>query len=212
MTRRPATSPSRRPPPRHSHCATWVELAKYFPKLYNMAVLHHAALRVAGRPAEEAPQVFDPRLVVHEDVDLGLRLEQAGGRLVGAPEVRVRHYRDTTFFSFVGRNFHLGRACRMLGVHRLPQTALAGFALTAALLAVLAVFFPFWRLVFLVYVAIYGTIAVIGSVRTCGKQSIGLVSTATDCMISLHLARGLGYVCAWSHRRHTVPQTPCRNT
>ncbi len=178
-------------------------LVKYYPKLFNMGISRRAALdisrarkRESGRSGEsETLFVFNEALNVHEDVDLGDRIEQSGRKLVFAESVCVKHFRDTNWRDFLIRNFQLGRACRTLRVHRLGQTLLAllvlgiGASLTAAL-----VFGTLGGAVFVIpgaYAMMLGVSAIHGSLRI---KSCGGLFRIPCLFAGLHFSRGLGYM------------------
>ncbi|KPJ65840.1 MAG: hypothetical protein AMJ43_09840 [Coxiella sp. DG_40] len=173
-------------------------IVKYYPKLYNMAVPHSVALGVALEGKGAIPQVFDTRLLVHEDVDLANRIEQAEKQLVFAPKVRVRHYRNTTLRSFVMRNFNLARTCRSLSVHRLPQALLTIFFLSTVTIAICSVFFwPLrsWLLIFMGIYIVSILISAIGALKRTKRVSI--LAIVPLLLASLHFARALGYLFPW---------------
>lgn len=170
---------------------------KYYPKLWNMALPRDVACGVALK-AEDGRHVFDESLDVHEDVDLANRVERSGRPIVFAPEVRVGHARDTTWPGFVSRNFTMARTSRSLGVHRMPHMALAAFATGMPALAVASVFVPQVRHMFLIVAGLYGaallTLAVRSFLRT---RRLGVVVLVPLLLVSLHLARGIGYMFPW---------------
>jgi hypothetical protein len=54
--------------------------------------------------------VFNESFDVNEDVELAERIARTGKEAAYAPQVRVRHPRDTTLFSFLRRNFGMAQA------------------------------------------------------------------------------------------------------
>jgi GT2 family glycosyltransferase len=171
---------------------------KYYPKLWNMAILREVALSVSLKADKGLTQVFNESLSVHEDVDLAERIEQSGRRIIYAPEVSVGHERDTTFRDFVRRNFAMARVCRKVGVHRLPHLALTTFALSGPALAVASLFVTPLRSMLLICLGIYATILLgvgINGYRRSG--SLRVLAITAGLLVSLHLARGLGYVFPW---------------
>jgi len=168
---------------------------KYYPKLWNMAVPRQVALQVASGTKAGRPQVFNEILGVHEDVDLTNRIEQSGKRIVFAPEVRVGHSRDTSFLAFAARNLAMAGTSRALGVHRLPHLALAMLALGAPALAFAAFYLNSLRPVLQVFLAIYGAVLLASAVRGGWRTgSLRVLSLVPLLLITLHLARGLGYL------------------
>ena len=169
-------------------------LVKYYPKLFNMAVTRSVVLEVSRAGEGVPPHVFDESLMVHEDVDLARKIEQSGRKLKFCPEVRVKHFRDTNMRDFLMRNFQLGRACRTLKVHRLPQTLLSVLILgLGASLVTALVFGTLGGVVFLIpgaYVLILVASAIHGSLRT---RSPGALVRIPCLMAGLHISRGLGY-------------------
>jgi GT2 family glycosyltransferase len=171
---------------------------KYYPKLWNMAILREVALSVSLKTDKGLTLVFNESLSVHEDVDLADRIEQSGRRIIYAPEVRVGHERDTTFRDFVHRNFTMARVARVVGVHRLPHLALTTFALGGPALAIASFFVTPLRSVLLTCLGIYAAILLgvgISGFRRSG--SVRVLAITTGLLVSLHLARGLGYLFPW---------------
>jgi glycosyltransferase involved in cell wall biosynthesis len=170
-------------------------LVHYYPKLFNMGVSRDVAYEVARADEDGSLQVFDESLSVHEDVDLAKRIEAAGHSLVFKKKVRVSHFRDTNWRSFLARNFNLGKTCRKLKVHHLPQTLLAllvlgmGVSLLAGLLLGTlggAVFLlPGAYALVLILSAMHGSLS---------TRSIGALFRIPGLMAGLHFSRGLGYL------------------
>ena len=169
-------------------------LGKYYPRLWDMAIPRRVAESVSA-DRSGVPILFNEDLEVHEDVELMERIERAGWRLVFVPDLVVRHRRDTSFRSFVKRNFNMGLACRSLRVHRLPHILLATLFFCGILLGVGAVGVPQLRLPFglllclcLIHIVSAGLIAII---RT-GNFLVMLLTPAL--LYSLYAARVLGYL------------------
>ncbi|MBN2275475.1 MAG: glycosyltransferase [Bacteroidales bacterium] len=74
-------------------------LGKYQPRSFNMGVLREAFNRVGGFSG----------LKVSEDIDLSIRLDQAGYRTVFIPEAYVYHKRRSTFYKFYKQTNSFGR-------------------------------------------------------------------------------------------------------
>jgi len=178
-------------------------LVRYYPKLYNMGISRRVALdisrtrksKAAGSGETGTLFVFNETLNVHEDVDLGNRIEQSGRKLVFAESVCVKHFRDTNWRDFLIRNFQLGRACRTLRVHRLAQMLLALLVLGMGLsLAAALVFGTLGGAVFVIpgiYALMLGVSAVHGSLRI---HSFGGLLRIPCLFAGLHFSRGLGYI------------------
>ncbi|MHC4481718.1 MAG: glycosyltransferase, partial [Planctomycetota bacterium] len=157
---------------------------KYYPRLWNMAVPRAVAESVRLAPQEGAPGLFDESLDVHEDVELAERIERSGRRVAFAPEVRVRHSRDTTFWLFLRRNLAMARAARRLGVHRLAHGVLAAGLLGAVALGVGSVLWGPLRPAFYVCAATYAALLAVSGVRACraaGRLSALLLVPALLC-------------------------------
>jgi GT2 family glycosyltransferase len=170
----------------------------YYPKLWNMAVPREVALGVASPAGEDVLQVFNESLGVHEDVDLAKRAAQSGRRIVFAPQMRVKHCRDTTFRDFVRRNFSMARTCRSLRVHRLPHVMLAACLLALVALGALAVFSPAAWTALCICAAAYALVLIssgLSATWTTGK--LGTLALVPLLLAGLHVARGLGYLFPW---------------
>jgi GT2 family glycosyltransferase len=186
-------------------------MVKYYPKLFNMGIPASAAQDVsgsrniqAGPAGDVAPMsLFDAALNVHEDVELAEKIEESGRTLRFCPDVRVKHFRNTSWRDFLARNLQLGRTCRALKVHRLPQTLLAllviglGASLAAAptlgMLGGLVLVLPGSYLLTLAISAMHG------AMRT---RSPGALIRIPFLMAGLHLSRGLGYLIPQIHGSH----------
>ena len=170
---------------------------RYYPHLWNMAMPREVAFAVAQRSDDGPLQVFNESFDVHEDLELARRVEQAGRRLVFAPQVRVFHYRDTTFSELMRRNYAMAGTARALGTHRAPHVLLTGGLVGAVCLAAVSAAFPRALLVFLACVMLYGLLlagsGLSAAVRT-GDARVGALVPAV--VAGLHLVRAVGYVTA----------------
>jgi GT2 family glycosyltransferase len=174
---------------------TGMRVGRYYPKLWNMAVPRETALDVALKSEDGLPQIFDESLSVHEDIDLADRIQSLGLKIAFAPEVCIRHHRDTTFSSFIRRNFMMARTCRSLRIHRFPHAVLAILALSALSLAVASLFYRRLWILFAVFTGIYTMFLLVVSIdglRKTGNLAASLV--VIPLLVSLHFARGFGYL------------------
>jgi GT2 family glycosyltransferase len=168
---------------------------KYYPRIYNMAVQRAVALEVSPPGGGNGPRPFDEGLSVHQNVDLTDRVERLGRRTVYAPQFAIRNCRDTTFASFLRRNFDMARTARALGAHRLPHALLAASVLAFVVLAVLAVLSPRFHIVLGACASLYALVLL-----TCGLAAVGrtgalsTVVTAPLLLTGIHLTRGVGYL------------------
>ncbi|MCG3179851.1 MAG: hypothetical protein BIFFINMI_02197 [Phycisphaerae bacterium] len=171
-------------------------LARYCPRLWNMA-LPRAVAEAAALPGDGPPglRLFDDSLEVCEDLELGRRIEAAGRRVAFAPELIVRHRRDTTFGAIVGREFLLARTSRRLGIRRGPHRLLAGGLMAGLLLAVAAFFVPAARVALIggagLYAAALLVVGLVGLLRTRRLAVLVIVPALLAC---LHFARAAGYL------------------
>lgn len=150
-------------------------MGKYQPRSFNMGVLRDAFLKVGGFSG----------LKVSEDIDLSIRLDNAGYRTVLIPEAFVYHKRRSTFYKFYKQTNSFGRGRVDLAirhdnalkpVHLLPTL----FVLynTAGILSIL-----FSRQVFLVYlcsILLYSLFIFIHSSVRNRSLYIGLLSVAAS--------------------------------
>ena len=173
-------------------------VGKYYPKLWNMAIPREVALIVALNDNEEASQVFNESIDVHEDVELIHRIEKIGKRIIFAPEVEVIHSRDTTLQSFTVRSFNMARTSRSIGVHRLPHLLLASFVLGMIVLALGSVFSPSIRAILSTVSAIYVAVLLVsglgGYMRT---RQFPVFFYVPILLLVKHFSRGLGYLFPW---------------
>ncbi len=188
---------------------TGVRAGRYYPKLWNMMIPAEVAASAAIPRAASVgvPHVFDESLEVHEDVDLGRRVEAAGYRVVHAPDARVGHLRDTTYRAFMRRNVAMGSASRRLGTHRGAHLAVAAWTVALPVLAVASLASRRLRRWALAPVAAYLAAAVSVGVRgafTRRDACVGVLAPLV--LVSLHLARGVGYLIPL--RRRTPDRHP----
>jgi GT2 family glycosyltransferase len=173
-------------------------VGRYYPRLWNMAIPRAVALAAALPGRGERPQVFNESFHVNEDVGLVERIARTGKEVVCAPQVRVRHYRDTTLFSFLRRNFRMARVCRRLGLHRLPHTLLAGGALAVSALAVLSAWPGPWRMALAACVGAYALV-LLGSALAAlaAKRRAEMLFLVPGLLAGVHAARAAGFLAAW---------------
>jgi glycosyltransferase involved in cell wall biosynthesis len=180
-------------------------IGKYYPKLWNMAVPRDVAISVAKRNENGVLHIFNESLDVHEDVDLANRIERAGKRVIFASEVRIGHCRDTTFTSFFLRNMAMARTCKSIGVHHIPHIMLAIFILSIAVLAIFSSIFPPLRNVIGIVTGIYVAVLLVsafgGFAHTRRWSMLVMIPVL---LVSLHFARGLGYLFPWNNQRSSI--------
>ena len=173
-------------------------VGKYYPKLWNMAILREVALDVMIRSQGGKSQVFNEALDVHEDVELIDRIEKRGKRIVYAPDVIVMHSRDTTLKSFTCRSFNMARTSRSIGVHRLPHISLTAFVLCVIALTFASIVSEPPRIVLAVVSAIYIVmlmVSALGGFMRSRQLAVGMYVPLL--LIALHFSRGLGYLFPW---------------
>jgi GT2 family glycosyltransferase len=172
-----------------------VRAGRFYPRLWNMAIARDAI-------APMGPRVFDEGLDVHEDVELAERIRKAGRRIVFAPDWRIGHRRDTTYRSFVRRNFGMGKVSGQHGIHRLPHSVLAAFAVGMPLLVFGSWIMAPLRPALTVAAAAYGAVlllcAVAGFVRARNSKVLAIIPAL---LVSCHFARGAGYLAGLVPRR-----------
>lgn len=180
---------------------------QYYPKLWNMALPRHVAMEVASFPEADCPEIFDEDFSVHEDVALAEKIRQTGKKIVFAPEVRIGHKRDTSFLSFVIRNFKMAQVSRRMGVHRPAHWALAALVLDVSFFAVAYTFVPpVVRPPLIIFILIYGFVLSIGALEGYWKTRRVLVSAVIPVlMICLHFSRGFGTL--WPFQRKPRDRT-----
>jgi cellulose synthase/poly-beta-1,6-N-acetylglucosamine synthase-like glycosyltransferase len=169
-------------------------VGNYYPKLWNMAITSEVARDVAAKRGKSM-EIFNESLTVHEDAELAYRIEKSGRGIVFSREIRVGHFRDTTFRNFLRRNIIMARVCRSHGMHTFSHSVLSTFALCAAGLTVSSIFFHFPRVLMIVGGGLYMgmlLLNVVSCLMRTKKLSVAVYVPAL--MISLHLARGIGYL------------------
>ena len=179
-----------------------VKAGKYYPKLWNMAVRRNVALKVLLKNSGTGPELFDENLPVHQDVDLGKRIEKAGKKIVFAPDVLVKHRRDPSYLFFIKRDFNMARVSRAMGVHTFPHILLSIFAVFFIILIFFSFFLPVTRSVFLAYIALYMLPVLFVTIKgLLERKKGGLLFFIPLLTFSLHMARGLGYLFPWPLKR-----------
>ena len=150
-------------------------MGKYQPRSFNMGVLRDAFLKVGGFSG----------LKVSEDIDLSIRLDNAGYRTVLIPEAFVYHKRRSTFYKFFKQTNSFGRGRVDLSirhgnalkpVHMLPSLFVLYNA--AGILSIL-----FSRPVFLAYlfsILLYSLLIFLHSSLRNRSLYIGLLSVAAS--------------------------------
>jgi cellulose synthase/poly-beta-1,6-N-acetylglucosamine synthase-like glycosyltransferase len=180
-------------------------IGKYYPKLWNMAIPRDVAINVALTEERDVLHIFNESLDVHEDVDLADRIERSGKRVIFAPEVRIGHYRDTTFKSFFLRNMAMARTCKRLRVHQIPHIMLSIFISSIAVLAIFSLIFSPLRSVIGIVMGIYTAVLLVGAIggfkRTRRWQMLVMIPVLLS---SLHFARGLGYLFPWKNQKSAI--------
>lgn len=178
---------------------TSLSLGAYYPRLWNMAIPRKVAESVSSLSCG-MPILFNEDLEVHEDVELMQRIERAGWRLVFAPNLVVRHRRDTSFRSFLKRNFNMARACRSLKVHRLPHIVLATLFFCGVLLGIGAIGVPHLRVPFELFLGLCGLqIASAGIIGLFRTRNFLVMLLAPAVLYSLYAARIMGYLFPEEH-------------
>jgi GT2 family glycosyltransferase len=164
------------------------------PRLFNMAVSRQSALEAAGEGPDGSSWVFDERLPGHEDLDLARRVERAGGLVRLVPEVRVGHFRDTTWRGTIAWNFNLARAARALGVQRARHLLLCGYFLAVIGLSAAAFLWPAAGVALVALSAAY-LIPVLswGIFAAARRRSLLTALFFPVILVPLHLARAAGY-------------------
>lgn len=170
-------------------------VGKYYPRLWNMAMPRAVALSVALGRKDDRLILFDERLPVHEDVDLGRRVMISGRRVLYAPGVQVRHHRETSLLSFIRRNFSMGRASRSLGIHRFPHLVLAAGVLGLFAASAGAIFVGSIRMPLLVSIGLYAAALFMVPLRTALRATDpNILALVPLLLFVLHFSRGIGYL------------------
>ena len=174
-----------------------LNVGKYYPRLWNMAVPRAIAWNVALRHGDGSAQIFDEALIphVHEDVDLSNRIAHIGKRIVFAPEVRVGHRRDTTFWRFLWRGVEKAQTSRRLGTHRVAHSFLALWVISLGILSVGSIFSVLLKNMLIGIGGVYGALLFLtgidGVLRTRNLKTFVLIP---GLLLSVHFARGIGYL------------------
>lgn len=164
------------------------------PRLYNMAISRQLAVKTAVEDSDGSRRVFDERLPGHEDLDLARRVEGAGGLVRLVSEVRVGHFRDTTWGGTIAWNFDLARAARALGVQSARHLLLAGYFMTVIGLSAAALVWPAARGALVALSAAYLLpVLMWGVFAAARRRSLLTALLFPAILIPIHLARAAGY-------------------
>jgi glycosyltransferase involved in cell wall biosynthesis len=150
-------------------------MGKYQPRSFNMGILREAFLKVGGFSG----------LKVSEDIDLSIRLDNAGNRTALIPKAFVYHKRRSTFYKFYKQTNSFGRGRvdlyirhgdALKAVHLLPSLFVLYNA--AGILSIL--FSPRVFLVYLFSILLYSLLICIHASLLNRSLHIGLISVAAS--------------------------------
>jgi glycosyltransferase involved in cell wall biosynthesis len=177
---------------------TGVKVGEYYPRLWNMTVPMDVITNMNLKNENGRLQIFNESLLIYEDVDLVKRIIKAGKKILFAPEVSVKHRRNTNFFSFVTRNIKSVRVSKALGIHFYPQIILGIFVFWLIIGGILSLYFNNIRLLFLsslaTYILLLFFIGIKGGIK---KRSFRVFLYVPLLLFSLHFSRGFTYLILW---------------
>lgn len=148
------------------------DVSKYKPRAFNMGFSREVFLKVKGY-----------KEMIGEDVDLSMRIAEAGFSVKLIPEAVVFHKRRVTFFKFIRQVNTFGKARILLSalhpnsfkiMHAFPTVFLLG----SILLALLALLFQSW--LWLAPLALYALMLFIESLVVNRSLGIALLSIFTS--------------------------------
>ena len=130
------------------------------------------------------------------------RIQISGKRIVFAPEIAVKHRRNTNFFSYVARNYRSAYTCKVLRIHPFPQIMLDVFVLWILAGSLLSIFFSTMRIFLLgslvIYIVSLSIVALKGAIKTGSFRATLYIPLL---LFSLHFSRGLTYLICWPSRK-----------
>jgi len=153
---------------------------------------------VYRRASIDAVGGFDPELQFGEDEELNWRLRAAGLRLVRDAAIRFHYLTRPTWRKAFAQYRNYGRA-RVAVAQRHPgflrpyHCAPAAVLLTAALLAVAAVFSPVARELLAIAAGAYAAACAVAGAAAAGNDR-GTIVSATAAFSALHAGYGLGTI------------------
>lgn len=175
-----------------------VKVGKYYPKLWNMTVSKDVIASISLDKKNGRLQVFRESLTVYEDIDLIMRIEKTSKKIIYAPEVAVKHSRNTNFFSFVQRNIKSVHTAKAIGIYFYPQMILGLFVLWLTIGGILSFYLHSIRFLFLSSWAIYLLIMLFIATRGALKHRRFQVFLYVPLVLfSLHFSRGFAYFIFW---------------
>ncbi len=170
---------------------------KFYPRSFNMGISREAFEALGG--------FADMRY--GEDIDLSIRIYEAGYSCRLFPEAWVWHKRRTTLSQFFWQVFHSGEArialwqrhpASLKMVHLLPAAFVVGVSVLVVLTAIGISFSP-WAWLFLSPIALFGVVIFVDACARSRSMAVGIRSVAAACV---QLAGyGLGFIAAWRHSK-----------
>ncbi|KQC11054.1 MAG: hypothetical protein APR54_11345 [Candidatus Cloacimonas sp. SDB] len=166
-------------------------VTKYYPRSFNMGIKREIFAKIGGMN----------QLRHGQDMDFSNRIYQAGFRVKYLADVIVFHKRRTSPLRFFKQIFNWGVARINLGridknmlkpVHSLPFLAVLGFILSL----ILALFFPFVRIILkieLLLAVLIAVIAFLQSLMEYRQLSVAFLSVFTLFLQVLAYGLGFGY-------------------
>lgn len=139
--------------------------------------------------------LFNENLISTSDYEFNKRLKRSEGKIILIPDIKVRYYTRTTFYSFLVNNFRNGywSIYPIAFVHYMPVSVRHVIPLLFLLLLislfVLSLFFQFFKYALISILVLYFTVAVFFSMKTL-KLKTGIFLPLF--FFILHLSYGLG--------------------
>lgn len=180
---------------------TDTRIGKYYPRLWNMTIAKDVIAEMNFNRKNGRIQVFNESLSIYEDVELVRRIEKSGKKIIYAPQVSVKHMRNTNFTSFVARHINSVRVSKALGIHHFPQIILGVFVLWLIIGGVLSLYYHYVRIIFLSFLTMYALLLFLVAIKGGVKHKNIMVGLYVPLLLfSLHFSRGLTYLILWPTR------------
>ncbi len=150
------------------------------------------------RPVFETVGLYNEQFVVNEDYELNHRIHEAGGKIYFTPAIRSTYYGRQTLLALARQYFRYGMSkVKTLRQHpeSLKWRQVVAPAFVAALIggAIMGLFSPLVRVLWLLMIAAYFGLALIVSMGIARRQGWTLLLRLPLVFLSIHLAWGVGF-------------------
>jgi succinoglycan biosynthesis protein ExoA len=142
---------------------------------------------------------FNEELVRNQDDEFSYRLRKSGGKILLAPDVRVRYYSRSNFKSLWRQYYQYGFwKVRVLQLHpkqmSLRQFVPFGFIITIIILAFISLFSPFGRWALAAVLMLYVLANLLATVKSAARVEFTSLPFVSLSFAILHFSYGFGFL------------------